>query len=238
MSYTDILIFFSSIFFLQRGWVQGIFRTVLGPATFIVGTLLGYLYYFFTKNAFVSLMIAIFAPILLGTLASSILFFLTRIKGSENNPSTPSRAIASCLNLVWGLIWIICILVMVMMIPDNMIAMPKIRGDIQRSAVYQAASPALAKFLFKDKKNQPLSLSLISLEDPKTIEKLQSSPEYQAFTQDPAMQELLNDPEIAKLAEEKNFAKLMSNPKILKLTSDPELLKKFMALYPKLLKQQ
>ena len=238
MSYTDIIVALSSLCFIQRGWTQGILRTILGPATFVVGTLLGYLYYFATKNIFISVMIGIFAPIVLGIAASTAFFIITRVSGGKAKSSTLSRALAAGLNLVWGELWLITTIILVLMIPDNLLKMTAIRSDIERSAAVQTVSPLFTKFLNKDSKNPTASLSLMSFNDPESAKKLQAMPEYQQIANNKALQDVLNDPEIAALAEKKEFGKLMTHPKILKLTSDPELMKKFIALYPKLLKQE
>ena len=236
MSYTDIIVVLSSIIFIQRGWAQGILRTILGPLTFVVGTLLGYFYYLATKNIFISVMISIFAPIVLGVAASTVFFLITRVNGGEAKSSTLSRALAAGLNLAWGELWLITMIMLVLMLPDNIVKITAIRNDIERSAALQMVSPLFTKLLNKNSKNPTTSLSLMSFNDPESAKKLQAMPEYQKIASDKAIQDVLNDPEIAALAEKKDFGKLMTHPKILKLTSDPELMKKFIALYPKLLK--
>jgi hypothetical protein len=105
------------------------------------------------------------------------------------------------------------------------------QNDILQSYSYIQVKTTLDQVFDEDITGALDPSKLAILTDPKGLEHLGKTKEFQDVMNDPLVQELLNDPQTIKAIEQKDIGKLMQSPKFIAITKNPDLLKKFLALY-------
>lgn len=234
-SITDSIIFALTLYFLYRGWSQGLLRTLVGPIALLIGCLGAFIYYTQNHNIIVAFIISIVAPLILNILFSLALTVWRQMTKTENPISPASRAWGAGLCALWGDINLLLIIVLIALIPLNTFWIERIRQDIFNSRTYSLVDQWI-KHLVPQKSINIRAVSQ-ALKDPDQMQHLQSSAEYQAVWEDKTLQELLADEEIVRDIQEKNFAKLLANPKMQAMMKDPALVKKILDLNVKIMEQ-
>jgi ribosomal protein S18 len=236
MTFTDKLIFFSIIFLFWRGWSKGFAQTVLGPLALIIGTILSYIYYIVFRNLVIATAIGIILPIIINIIFSMTLGVLF-LGNEKKNMSILSRFSGALINTFWGEFLILTGLFLVILIPLHLPLIDTAQNDIKQSYTYAELTNYLNKVFKIDVVNNFDPSKLQVLSDPKTLDALGKTKEFQEVLEDPLVQALLNDPETTQAIEAKDIGKLLQNPKFIALTKDPALLKKFLTLYTKILEK-
>ncbi|MBI3617764.1 MAG: CvpA family protein [Candidatus Omnitrophica bacterium] len=234
-SITDSIVLALTLYFLYRGWSQGLLRTLAGPIALIVGCLGAFIYYAQTRNIIVAFIISIAAPLILNIFFSLALAVWHKMTKTENPISPLSRFLGASICALWGGINILLFIVLVALIPLNTSWIERIRQDIFNSVTYSLADQ-WTKRLVPGKSIDIRSVSQV-LKNPEQMQNLQSSAEYKAAWEDKTLQKLLADEEIMRDIRNKNFAKLLANPKMQAMMKDPALVKKILDLNIKIMGQ-
>lgn len=230
MTNTDKIIFFFAIYLFWRGWSKGFLQTVLGPIALIVATVLSYIYYIITHNMIIAIAIGTVGPIILSIVLSMTIGTLL-LAADKKNISLLSRFLGASINTIWGEFLLITGIFLIMFIPLKIPLVQNIQSDIQQSRSYSQVKTKIDEMFDQDVAGALDPSKLAILTDPKGLEHLGKTKEFQDVMNDPLVQDLLNDPQTTQAIEQKDIGKLMQSPKFIAITKDPDLLKKFLALY-------
>ena len=230
MTITDFIAIILSIFFLERGASRGLMRSLLGPFSMIVATIMAIVYYQATQDMVVSLLIGLFGPILLHLILKFLLNTFAKATNTNIRPGFLSSLGGAILTLTWGWVFVVLTLTLLPLLPARGATLTVLHNDITNSFSYKITAPWVEKFIPALKGMSPDTKNVASKSD------------AQSLAQDPRFQEILQDPEVQKDINDHDFTKLLSNPKMMALTqkimSDPEMLKKVMAVYRSQTQQQ
>ena len=235
-SVTDSIVLVLTLFFLYRGWSQGILRTLVGPVSLLVGGLMSFIHYTQNHNILMAFAISIIAPFVLNLLLSLTLTVWRQVTKTESPVSPASRAWGAGLCALWGDVNILLIIVLIALVPLNASWIERIRQDIFKSATYSLIDQ-WTKHIVPQKTIDIRSVSR-AMKNPEQMQDLQSSTEYKAVWEDPAIQELLADEETMRDIQDKNFAKLLANPKMQEMMKDPKLVQKILDMNVKMMEQK
>ena len=171
----------------------------------------------------ISLAIGLIGPILLHLLLKLLLKIWVQATNPESKLSLISRIGGALLTVLWGWIFILFTLILLMVMPTWGKALSAVHNDVTRSVSYRFIKPWGDIFFAPSKQKTTI------------IVNHSSGNEVQSLAEDPRFKSVLMDPEIQNEINSHDFAKLMSNPKMIALTqqimSDPVALKKVMAVY-------
>jgi uncharacterized membrane protein required for colicin V production len=223
MDITDSIVFLLSVFFMFRGFSRGFMRSLLGPFSIIVATIISIIYYQITEDLILSLIIGLVGPFILHLLLKFLLKIMAKATNTETPPGFLSRLGGALLTLAWGWVFIIFTLLLLALLPPWSKTLAAIHNNVTRSLSYTIAKP-LEDRLFSASK-----------QDVSTVAAPASNNDARSLADDPRFQKVRQDPEIQKEIEAHDMVKLMSNPKMMDLTreilSDPATMKKVMAIY-------
>ena len=223
------------VYFLYRGWRRGFLTSLFGPMSFIFGILLGWGYFSLTKDILGTLLIAVFSPFLIRILLFFGLKFIRNKQEKPGPPLLPSQLAGAAVNLCFGLINALLLLILLLLVPDTSTNFSAVRDDIHNSQTYRLIEPALAKFFFQEKSPKADPILIQPIVNTQLAESLQRDPEYQTLVNNAKLKTILDDKELVEQVNHKEFAKLLTNPKILQIAQDQELLKNLLAVYAKIL---
>jgi hypothetical protein len=214
-----------------RGSSRGFVRSLLGPFSIIVASILSIVYYQNTKEMVLSLAIGLVGPLFLQLLLKSFLKTWAKATNTDVKPDFLSRFGGSILTLIWGWVFIVFTLILLVVLPPLGKTLAAVHNDVVKSISYcRIAKPLEDTFFATSKKNIPVATNTDLNLDVKSL------------TEDPRFQKVLQDPDIQQDIDTHDIVKLMSNPKMMALTqqimSDPETIKKVMALYSSQIKPQ
>ena len=230
MTNTDKIIFFFAIFLFWRGWSKGFLQTVLGPVALIIATVLSYIYYIIYRNMVIAIAIGTIGPIILSIIFSMTIGTLL-LAADKKNISLLSRFLGATINTVWGEFLLVTGIFLILFIPLKIPLVQSIQSDIQQSWSYLQVKTTIDEVFDQDVAGVLDPSKLAVLTDPKGLERLGQTKEFQEVMNDPLVQDLLNDPETIQAIEQKDIGKLMQSPKFITITKNPDLLKKFLSLY-------
>ncbi len=221
---TDIITFLLSFYFLVQGAIRGLMNSLMVPFSIIVATVISIIYYQITKDVIISLALALIGPLLLYLLLKSLLKTWAKATNREINLSFLSRLGGSILTFIWGWVFIIFALILLVVLPPWGETLTAVHDDVSNSASYIYIAEPLGKILFAaSKQNTAAVTSEVPGSDAKSL------------AQDPRFQKILQDPDIQKEIDAHDIVKLMSNPKMIDLVqqimSDPATMKRVFALY-------
>jgi uncharacterized membrane protein required for colicin V production len=224
MTVTDFIIFFLNIFFLMRGASRGFMKSLLGPFSIIVATILSIIYYQNTKDLIVSLLIGLIGPLLLHLLLKFLLKAWANATNTNIGPNFISRLTGAILTLLWGWVFIILTLLLVVVLPPWGKTLTAVRSDVTGSGSYYYIAKPLGKIFFAAPKQNIAPAT-----------NAPSNPDVKSLADDPRFQKILQDPDIQKEINAHDMVDLMRNPKIMALTqqimNDPATMKKLFAVY-------
>lgn len=230
MTNTDKIVFFFAIYLFWRGWSKGFLQTALGPIALIIATLFSYIYYIITHNMIIAVAIGTIGPIILSIILTMTIGTLL-LAGDKKNLSLLSRFLGASINTIWGEFLLITGIFLILFIPLKIPLVQNIQNDIQQSWSHLQLKTKIDEMFDQDVAGALDPSRLAILTDPKGLEHLGKTKEFQDVMNDPLVQDLLNDPKTTQAIEQKDIGKLMQSPKFIAITKDPDLLKKFLALY-------
>jgi uncharacterized membrane protein len=226
MTVTDFATCILSLYFLYRGATRGFINSLLFPVSIIVTTILSAVYYKMTNDMIISLAIGLVGPLLLCILLKFIFkLWVLALNNDIQQPGFSSRLAGAALNLIWGWVFIIFTLIMIVVLPPWGGNLTAAHNDVQRSASYISIAKPIQEAFFPGSKQNPAA----------DINGSVAKEDATSLANDPRFQKILQDPEIQKDIESHDIAKLMSNPKMMNLVqqimSDPDTMKKVLTLY-------
>jgi len=223
MGLTDCIIFILNIFLVTRGASRGFMRSLLGPFSIIVATIISIIYYQITKDIILSLVIGLLGPIFLHFFLKGLLKAYAKATNTEIRPDFLSSLGGVILTLIWGWVFIIFTLLLLALLPPWNKPLAAIHNDVLDSGSYHLIKPLGDSFFAPSKQNVTAVTSPSAVNDAKSL------------ADDPRFKKVLQDPEIQKEINDHDMIHLMSNPKMIALTqqimSDPATFKKIMAIY-------
>lgn len=232
-SMTDSVVLALTLYFLYRGWSQGLLRTLIGPIALLLGCVMAVIHYSQNHNIIMALAISIAAPIILNLLLSFALTVWQKTVNADKIVSPVSRAWGAGLCALWGGINLLLIIVLIALVPGNASWLEGVRQNIFNSGTYSLVDQ-WTKHLVPRKSIDIRAVSQV-LKDPGQMQRLQSSAEYKAVWDDQTIQTLLTDEEIMRDIRDKDFAKLMANPRMQAVMKDPELVRKILDMTVKIM---
>ena len=158
MAVTDIATLILSIFFLIRGASRGFMRSLTGPFSIIVTTILSIIYYQTTGDLITSLLIGLIGPLFLNHLLKFLLKTWAKATNTEIKPSFFSRLGGSILTLIWGWVFIIFTLILLTVLPPWGETLTAVHNDVMQSASYLIAKP-LGELLFAASKQNAAAVT-------------------------------------------------------------------------------
>ena len=217
------------------GYLKGIFKTILGPISLFLGTIISYIVYANNKNIVLALVIGLFGPFVIRLILTLLCkAFIETFSSDENKEmSSLSRVFGGIFSILWsGTLFTIFIL-LVTLIPLKFDAIVNIQDNIKSSKIVKF----LGEFIRINDQDPVTAISNISdiLKDPEKAEKARQTSSYKELVRDSSIRDLLRDKEVMKQIEEKDFAKLLQNKKVIALMEDPEAIKKIFAFQQELI---
>ncbi|MBF0511033.1 MAG: CvpA family protein [Candidatus Omnitrophica bacterium] len=223
---TDIVVLLLSILFLVRGASRGFMRSLFGPFSMIVATLMSIIYYQITKNIIVSLIIGLVGPFLLHLLLRIIFSEITASESFNKKPRAMSQLAGALLTFCWGWVFIAITLILLTFIPPLTGFLETIQKNVSQSYSYHFVKPLQDRFFPPPKQNK---VEEVENENTNVLS------EAQSLAQDPHFQKMIQDPEIKQEMENRDIAALMKRPQVLdfaqQVMSNPALMKKVMDIY-------
>lgn len=235
-SVTDSVVLALTLYFLYRGWSQGLLRTLLGPAALILGCVMAAIYYARNHNIIMAFAISIVAPFVLNLLLSFTLTVWHKTVNADKPISGASRGWGAGLCALWGVINLLLIIVLIALVPGNAAWLERTRQDIFNSRTYSLVDQ-WTRHLVPGKSIDIRAVSQV-LKNPDQLRHLQSSAEYKAVWEDKTIQELLADEKIMKDIQDKNFTNLLANPKMQAVMKNPGMVKKILDMNIKIMEQK
>ena len=235
LTITDYIIGIVVVLSTCSGWRRGFLRSILGPFSLVVCSIFSFVYFQKTHNLFLSLFIGIAGPLLLNILLALLLGVWKKTAPDDNPLNLSSRILGALFNLSWNAGILILLLVWILLIPGNIFGLTKIQNDVRRSLVFSVLNQFAPNHFAPVDHFQNTWRVLNAPAERKIIE---SSPEYQALSQDEKIQSILADQDLITQIRRGEMAKVLSNPKIQEILQDPELIKKIFALESSILRKE
>jgi uncharacterized membrane protein required for colicin V production len=226
MTVTDFATCVLSFYFLVRGAMRGFFNSLIFPVSIIVATILSAVYFKMTNDMTVSLAIGLIGPFLLCFLLKFIFnIWLKAINSDIKQPLLLSRLAGAALTFIWGWIFIIFTLILLVVLPPWGGILTQVHDDVVKSSSYlYIAKPIKEAFSPEPKQIAAADLNGSNAKD-----------DARSLAEDPRFQKIMQDPEVQKDIDTHDIAKLMSNPKMMALVqqimSDPQTMKRVLAIY-------
>lgn len=226
MNETDVLLLTVFTLAFLIGYIKGILKTILGPISLFLGTILAWVIYVKYNNMALSLVAGLFGPcvvrIFLSLLCKAFISTFTADEGKEM--SSLSRMFGGVFSVIWsGSLFTIFIL-LITAIPLKVQKLETVQTNIRDSKIITT----LSGFLHIQDKNPVEALTNIAeiLKDPEKAEMARETPGYKNLVSTPTIKDLLRDKETLRQIEEKDFAALLKNEKIKNLINDPDAMDK------------
>ncbi len=222
----DIILLALGAYFFLLGFSRGLLRSLFGPVALIAGSVIAYVYYQQTHNAFIATAIALFAPMGISLLLRVVLGGWLASLNPLAQPSALSRLSGAAVTVAWGWTFVVLSMILIEVFPS----ISKPVTDLQ-TLVHQSKVAQLTVLPFKS-----------LLIPPPTKEDSTKPVKVEELAQDPRIAALANDPEVKLAAEKHDYVTLLKHPKVMALTQemmhDPVLRKKMMATFQELQKQK
>ena len=227
---TDWIILGSFLMFFWQGCKKGLLTIVLGPLSLLLGIGASAIYYNQTKNFLISLILSIFAPIIIH-IALKILLKLFHHPNEEKKFLTLGRVFGGIINLAWNGAWVVLTIVVLALLPAQIPWLNKIQDNILASKTYQLILSVSGKKI-------PAGMNDIKkvtniMNDPQRMQELRDTKEMKDVLADQDIQALLDDDTAREQIKKKDFFALLKNPHMQAILNNPDLLKKFIALQEK-----
>jgi membrane protein required for colicin V production len=235
MNPTDITLLCIFILAYFNGWLKGFLKTILGPVSLIIGSVIAHYMYTHGQNIALALTVGFFGPFVIKIVLGIILKTIIKTFQKEDNEklSSISRLLGGILSLIWGGSLCLILTLLITFIPLKVASLEKVQNSIKSSYSYQTLSDKLNL----DEKDPIKVLSNISevINNPKKSNKLRESKQYENLMNTDSFKNLMNDPETLAQIENNNITQLLKNPKVRDLISGPNALQKLMEFQKELI---
>lgn len=235
MNETDIVLLtvFSLAFF--AGYLKGLLKTILGPISLFLGTIVAWFVHIQYNNIPLSLVVGLFGPFVIRLFLSLICkaFIKTFTADEGKNMSTLSRVLGGFFSIMWsGSLFTIFILLLTV-VPIKINQVTNIQTNIKESEIISYLSSLL------NVKNENPITALTNIADiiknPEHAKAARETQGYKELTKTPTVKDIMRDKETLKQIEEKNVPALLKNEKIQNLLKDPDAIEKIFAFQKELM---
>ncbi len=241
----DLLFLLLLLFHAYVGWQKGLFKSLLGPVSFLICCLLAWLYFKRTHNILFSLAISFIGPIFIKIFVPWIIQLANEgsSEASGNHIEEMNRVLGSAVGLLWGMIMAFFIVLFVTINPAESGPVFWARGCVGKSLLFSRIFSQMRIFVptaFVEKSSEQPSTSDSSQAVSPSSGELSSAQiaQYQDLFNDERVKELIADPEVKELIENKQYMKLLQNPRFAKILDDPGLIARMVQMQSKLNKQK
>lgn len=237
LTVVDSILLFLAVLFLRNGWRRGLMRTLIGPASLLLCSIIGIIYLDLTGNIMKSFLMATFGTLILSVTIKVALMIGRRTVAKEhrNYVFIGSRILGSFFSLFWKGGIALILLLLLTFFPEDIPHLQDIQKNINRSIAYSLMNQYIVS------KVPPLKKTFNALsifKDPRRMQQLSSSEDFQEFLHEEKIQAIASDEEIAEHIKNKNIAGLIANPKIRALMQDEQLMEKMFDLGQKIFLNQ
>lgn len=232
---TDYIVIAALLLFAYTGSRQGFLKTIFGPVSIVLGTILCTLYYNMTRHFLYSLAIATFSPLLIQFLFRLSLKFWNKLTKQDADISTKSKVLGALCNLFWSGSLLALMLILIAVVPHSLKWFAPVQEDVLKSKTYYFLNFLTGNRLPKGA--EQIQKTLFVFQDKEKLTRLQSQPEFQKLMEDDKIQSLLSDAKTLKQIQEKDLTGLLSNPRVGEILADKETLEKLYKINKLLLKQ-
>jgi len=224
----DYIIFVILIVFVINGWRRGLFRSLIGPISFIFFTFIGIINFDIDQNLIKALSI-----VGIGTISSTIIVWLMWAISRRYVPVHEryylfwgSRVLGSILSLVWEGFILAIALVLITTLPNSLV------GEQVKLIIKESRSYAVIQMYLLQRiphiQNAAEFVAVIA--DPSWLESVKSSQAYQNFVEHPKIQRVVNNAQIMAEIKNKDVIKLLGRTQIIDILSDEALMRQFTEL--------
>ena len=229
---TDYIVLFVLFISFLLGFLNGFFKTVIGPISIILGWIIGVTFYYKTDRLITSLIISIAIPIIIKVL----FFFFYRPKKQRKNAVKKFYLVGRLAGGSFSLFWygsITCLLlVIITLLPIEKNWYKTIKDSVTQSTSYSLINRIAGDKIKEFSQNNTNIFEIFQNEE--TLEKTKDTSEFKDIMNHKKIKALFKDEESVKQLEDKDFASLISNPKIMEIIKDNALIKKFLSLNKKM----
>ena len=224
---TDIFVLLCVIYFAIKGWNKGIWRSLMGPLSFLISFVLSQFFFRRVPDLMTSILILMIGPLVFSVLFAIIIHFWETHVTLKEDPSTISRWLGGFWGIVWGMTVVMISLTALAIFSKHIFRSSIINDNIAHSYSY----PYVEKFI---KNKFPIVSGLESLmiisQDPEQFRDLQTNPQFRSVYRHPKIQEMITDKKTTQQIQRKDLIKLLENPKIIDIWRDEELMRQIMGL--------
>ncbi len=228
--YIDLAFLFLFLYFLIRGFEKGFLRSLLGPLSLILGSILSYIYYLKTNNTVAALLLGLFSPLLLQWAMILVIYIWSFSKPKKKNLSILSRISGAMISLIWSGGMVVIFILLIMIMPAGLPYAAQAQDELSKTKTYSL----IHYFVQKNPVTLPSS--------PEEMEQLAKSEEFKKILEDDQFKKIINDPKIQKYIQERNMEGLMRDKdamsKMTALLNNPETVKTLMELQKKMMSKK
>jgi len=232
---TDYIALGALLYFFLNGWYKGIFKTLLGPISLIIGCSIAFIYYHQTNNMALSLWICVLSPLAFKILITVVLKIWKKVSNKEVSLSFSSKLFGSIFSVLWSGGYLGLLLILIGLIPTRFGWLDKIQDDVIASKSYSIIQQFIDKNLLATFADIKKLTAIIG--DPAKFQKFQSTKEFEVLMEDDDLKEIFSDEEMIAQIRNKEYGKLLANPKMRSALANDQLLKKIFALNKKIMEE-
>ncbi len=224
----DIIFLFIILYYTLSGLQKGFLSYFLEFLLVFVCFGGSWLYYKETHNFLYSLIILLFAPLIIAIIVRFLLHIsLQRTQSIKRVFWSHINNIAGgIIGFFWGIIWIMLISVVLNIVPLNNESFLKLKDNVKKCYVLnfvKVVTPFKDVFLLDKLDN----LSVI-MNDVQATKTLRYNPSFQKLMAEQSIQDFIRDRIVIMQLKNKQILGLLANPKFIAILENPELLKRFL----------
>jgi len=233
MNKLDIIVITILVIYFVLGIRNGFLRTLIGPASLFIGSIIAFIYYKQSESFLWALLISIMAPLTVNLVLIIFLKILHKTLGIKKELTLLSRCAGGLIATVWSGAWILLTLIFLVITPCEWSWFDRLQDGVLNSRTYAAINTIVGDKIPRTSTNVR-GLSEM-LQNPRKFRVLKNTTEYKELARHETIIELLSNKETMKQIQHQDIPKLLSNPKFQALLSDKELIEKVFMLQRKLI---
>lgn len=136
MNTVDLIILVISLFYFIRGWTKGFLRTIFGPISLIIGSIMSYIYFKQSGNIFVSILIGLMGPFVLNLGLSLLIKIWRKVTDEDNDAFTIGRLLGGICGFIWGFSLTTLIIVLIGLAPLQNSGLKSVQDQVKQSRYY------------------------------------------------------------------------------------------------------
>jgi len=236
MNTVDLIVLIVGLFYFIRGWMKGFLRTIFGPISLIIGSIVSYLYFKQSGNVFVSILIGLILPFILNFGLSLLINIWRKATDEDDDFFTIGRLLGGIFSFIWGVSLATLIVLLIVLTPLQISWLKSLQHQIKQSQYYSL----LDRYFTLEKTNDQIGLNTLQeiLNDPVKIQRFQETQTFRELVNDEKLKNIFSDQETLNNLKNNNIGALLKNPEFVKLISDEEFRTKILSAYQEILKME